>query len=197
MSRIMRKYDSSVRWESRSESESPQHQLHLRARCHRKDIAVEMDGTPPVPPQIDPVRIDIRIASAFCTLSSPVRKRKNGGVKRKIRNKREALKTLRFQGFSGRSAGTRTPGLLLPKQARYQLRNTPKSAGAPKARNRSCGTHRTGPSSSGPDEISAAVSLHSAKIGERTVFYSIIYFKSDCKCSVGYGKINFRFRTMR
>ena len=25
----------------------------------------------------------------------------------------------------GRSAGTRTPGLLLPKQARYQLRNTP------------------------------------------------------------------------
>ena len=27
----------------------------------------------------------------------------------------------------GRSAGTRTPGLLLPKQARYQLRNTPMS----------------------------------------------------------------------
>ena len=25
----------------------------------------------------------------------------------------------------GRSAGTRTLGLLLPKQARYQLRNTP------------------------------------------------------------------------
>ena len=27
--------------------------------------------------------------------------------------------------FGGRSAGTRTLGLLLPKQARYQLRNTP------------------------------------------------------------------------
>ena len=27
--------------------------------------------------------------------------------------------------FCGRSAGTRTLGLLLPKQARYQLRNTP------------------------------------------------------------------------
>ena len=29
-------------------------------------------------------------------------------------------------GVFGRSEGTRTPGILLPKQARYQLRYTPK-----------------------------------------------------------------------
>ena len=35
------------------------------------------------------------------------------------------LKSCDFSGFLGRSAGIRTLGLLLPKQARYQLRNTP------------------------------------------------------------------------
>ena len=30
-----------------------------------------------------------------------------------------------FRSFCGRSEGTRTPGILLPKQARYQLRYTP------------------------------------------------------------------------
>ena len=53
-------------------------------------------------------------------------KNSNGQNRKKMNLKRR--KTANLGGFSakdGRSAGTRTPGLLLPKQARYQLRNTP------------------------------------------------------------------------
>ena len=48
---------------------------------------------------------------------------------RNVLNKKSAKKNrqipCRNLSILGRSAGTRTPGLLLPKQARYQLRNTP------------------------------------------------------------------------
>ena len=47
------------------------------------------------------------------------------GLKNENKNRRKTVKNQRFSAENGRSAGTRTPGLLLPKQARYQLRNTP------------------------------------------------------------------------
>ena len=65
----------------------------------------------------------------------------------------------------GRSAGTRTPGLLLPKQARYQLRNTPLSNDRPRRK-----------------KFPPLSCFHGH-------FDIIIYFKRDCKYSFAYGKI--------
>ena len=78
---------------------------------------------PPVPPTEKakgPEGISVRVFK----MKSPIRKGLDCPLK--ILIKRRARSAGRSRpSYSGRSEVTRTPGILLPKQARYQLRYTP------------------------------------------------------------------------